>query len=94
MGNHRKSFLKSHGVVQYLNVGVLQKLVLIKIWTSHVIKNMMPLPKPTFAKLSASLDLPIRERDDMIKSMSDTMLNFTVDTVSDIVETIDQVDDE
>ena len=50
----------------------------------------MSLPKRTLEKWLTSLELPIGVRDDVIKSISDVMLDFTVDTASDTVLTIDK----
>ena len=50
---------------------------------------MMPTAKPALKKWFSQLEFPI-ERDDMIKSIWDDVLNASVDSVSKMVATIDQ----
>ena len=49
----------------------------------------MSLSKPKLTSLRATLNLPLRSKDEMIKLMSDVTLEIMSDTISDMLIVID-----
>ena len=89
-----KDILKSHGAAQQGNKKELSdRCVLLKHLIANGLENMMSTSKTELKSMSAALSLPCRHgvsKDDMIKNVSNVMLDVHGDTSNGALAVIEE----